>query len=54
MELLNAAQVMALLHVGENRARTIIRQLNQELADKGFMTIRGKVPKRYLEERFYK
>ena len=30
-----------------------IRKLNEELKQKGFITIAGKIPKKYLEERCY-
>jgi len=29
-----------------------MRELNMELAKKGFMTMRGRVPGKYFEERF--
>ena len=53
MELIGAAEVKQLLDVGNNRAYEIIRQLNAELEQKGYLTIRGKIPKAYLLERFY-
>ena len=53
MELIGAAEVKQLLGVGNNRAYEIIRQLNAELEQKGYLTIRGKIPKEYLLERFY-
>lgn len=53
MELIGAAEVKQLLGVGNNRAYEIIRQLNAELEQKGYLTIRGKIPKAYLLERFY-
>jgi len=54
MQLIGVEEVKKILGVGENRAYTIIRQLNKELEQKGYLTIRGKVPRKYLEERFYK
>ena len=53
MDLLNAKSVSALLGVNMKKAHEIIRQLNEELEKKGFLTIRYRVPKRYLMERFY-
>ena len=29
-----------------------IAELNQELEEKGYLTVKGKVPKKYLEKRF--
>lgn len=53
MELLGYNEVMNLLAVGRSKAYALIRDLNAELEEKGFLTIPGKVPKKYLLERFY-
>lgn len=53
MNLLNAKAVSNLLGVNIKKAHEIIRQLNEELDKKGFLTIPYKVPERYLMERFY-
>lgn len=53
MNLLNAKAVADLLGVNIKKAHEIIRQLNKELENKGFLTIPYKVPERYLMERFY-
>ena len=50
---LTAKDVSALLCVSECKAYEYIRKLNAELEKKGFMTVRGKVPAKYLYERFY-
>ena len=42
---------MQLLGVSEGMAYKIIAQCNQELAKKGYITIRGKAPRVYLMER---
>ncbi len=34
-------------------AYKIIKQLNKELEEKGFITIRGRVSKEYFQERIY-
>lgn len=52
-EMLGAKGVMELLGVSESSAYSFIRQMNAELAEKGFLTIRGKVPRSYLEKRFF-
>jgi hypothetical protein len=44
--------VMECLKCSESKAYLIMRELNAELAKKGFMTIRGRIPKKYFEERF--
>lgn len=50
---LTCKDVCELLGVSPTKAYEYIRQLNAELSKKGFMTVRGKVPAKYLFERFY-
>jgi hypothetical protein len=52
MKLLDVEGVKALIPVQNTKAYAIIRQLNEELREKGYMTIRGRVPEKYLIERF--
>ena len=52
MKLLDVEGVKALLPIQNTKAYAIIRQLNEELREKGYMTIRGRVPEKYLIERF--
>lgn len=52
MKLLDVEGVKALIPVQNTKAYAIIRQLNEELREKGHMTIRGRVPEKYLIERF--
>jgi gp27 protein len=44
--------VMELLAIRKSKAYSIIKDLNVELETKGFLTIPGRVPKKYLLERF--
>ena len=44
MKLLDVEGVKALIPVQNTKAYAIIRQLNEELQSKGYMTIRGHVP----------
>ena len=39
--------------MSEAYAYKLIKQLNEELQGKGFITIRGRVSKQYFEERIY-
>ena len=48
MKLLDVEGVKALLPIQNTKAYAIIRQLNEELREKGYMTIRGRVPEKYL------
>ena len=49
---LNASELMELIPVGKTQAYEIIRELNAELRSKNFRTVRGKIPSRYVLERF--
>ncbi len=44
--------VKDILNVKEGKAYDVIKRLNKELEDKGYMTVRGRVPLDYLKERF--
>ena len=48
-----ARDIMDLLGVSESKSYQLIRKMNDELSEKGFLTVRGKVPRAYLEERFF-
>lgn len=49
----NAKELGEVLGVSESKAYQYIRQMNAELAQKGFLVCRGKVPKAYVEKRFF-
>ncbi len=41
------------LGISKSKAYQIIRRLNNELKEKGYITIAGKCPVRYFEQKFY-
>ena len=49
--LATAKEVAAMLGVSESMSYKIIKMCNQELRKKGYITVRGKVPREYLIER---
>jgi transcriptional antiterminator len=51
---LNVDEVMNLLEVSKYKAYDIISKLNEELEEKGYLIIKGKIPTTYFMERFYK
>lgn len=54
MKLLGVKEVQkATGGTSETYAYKLIRKLNEELKEKGYLTIRGKVPEKYFLERFY-
>ena len=48
-----AQEVAEILGVSRTKAYKIIKELNIELREKGYIIIAGKVPKRYFEQRCY-
>lgn len=48
-----ANEIMDMLGISRGHAYKIVKQLNQELASKGFIVIAGKVPKKYFAEHYY-
>ena len=45
--------VMEVLGISKSLAYRFMRQMNEELEAKGFITIHGKVSRKYFMERFY-
>ncbi len=52
-QIMNVRDVMAVLEVSESKAYSILRELNSELKERGFITIPGKVPTSFFEEKVY-
>ena len=50
---IKAEEVAQLLEVSVPYAYKVIRKLNQELADKGYLTVSGRVSRQYFNERMY-
>lgn len=50
---LQASDVAKALQVSETTAYRIIKKLNDELNEQGFITVPGKISKRYFEEKVY-
>lgn len=42
------AEVMEMLGIGQKKAYEMMKKANDELAAKGFMIIRGRVPRKYF------
>ncbi|MDH8678650.1 transcriptional regulator [Fusibacter bizertensis] len=49
----NANDIATILGISTSSAYRIIKELNHELHLKGFIVIRGKISKKYFEEKFY-
>ncbi len=49
----SAADIADMLGVSTGKAYKILREMNKDLADRGFLTIAGKIPVEYFKERWY-
>lgn len=52
-QLYTARDLQELMGISESSAYKYIRIMNQELSEKGFLIVRGKVPCAYVQERFF-
>lgn len=48
----NVKDVMEILGVGETYAYKVIKTLNKELEENGYLTVRGRVNAKYFNERY--
>ena len=48
-----AEEVAGVLGISKPYAYKLVREMNEELKQKGFLTIPGRVSRRYFEEKFY-
>lgn len=51
--MMNANDVADELGVSKGHAYKLIRQLNEELAASGYLTVSGKIPRAFWEKKFY-
>lgn len=51
--MMTAQDVVGLLGVSKGHAYKMIRQLNKELEDMGYIVVSGKIPKAYWDRKFY-
>ncbi|WP_310605299.1 ICEBs1 excisionase [Anaerosporobacter sp.] len=49
----NVEEVAAILDVSNGHAYKVIRSLNDELKEQGFIVIAGRIPKAYFNEKYY-
>ena len=53
IQFLTAADVASVMGVSRSTAYRVVKQLNAELDAKGFITMPGKISKKYFAERIY-
>ena len=50
---ITANEIMGILGIGQSKAYEIVRQMNEELEKAGYNVIKGKVPVRYFQKKYY-
>ena len=45
--------VMSILNIKQAKAYAIIKELNDELKTKGYLTLSGKIPSKFFNEKLY-
>ena len=50
---MTAKEVAKELQSSDAYAYKVIREMNAELAQKGYLTVKGKVPRKYFQEKCY-
>ena len=50
---ITANDIMEILGVGRSKAYEIVRVMNEELENAGYNIIKGKVPVRYFQKKYY-
>ncbi len=53
-QFIGAKEVAEILGVSESKGYAIIRDLNKELKERGYITVTGKVSRTFFSERLYK
>ena len=48
-----ANEIAEMLGVSRAKAYKIVKELNEELAAKGYIVIAGKIPRQYLADKYY-
>ena len=51
--MVTAQDVVDMLGVSKGHVYKIIRQLNKELEDSGYIVVSGKIPRAYWDKKFY-
>ena len=50
---ISVKEISEILGVSDSKSYGIVRNLNKELSDRGYMVIPGRVSRKYFEKRFY-
>ncbi|MCR5778070.1 ICEBs1 excisionase [Lachnospiraceae bacterium C1.1] len=48
-----ADEVAQMVGVGRTKAYGIVKQMNQELKERGYLTVGGKIPKEFFDSKYF-
>lgn len=48
-----AAEIAEMLGISAGKAYKVLREMNEELEQKGYLVIKGKIPVEYFKEKWY-
>ena len=52
MKLIKNKEVCEILQISTSKASAVIRQLQEEMKEQGYLVIEGRIPEEYLRKRF--
>ena len=52
MKLIKNKEVCEILQISTSKASAVIRQLQDEMKEQGYLVIEGRIPEEYLRKRF--
>jgi len=50
---ISSEEIQQIVGISKSKAYSLIQELNGELKEKGYLTVPGRVSRKYFEERFY-
>lgn len=50
---ISAEEIKDIVGISKSKAYSLVQELNTELKEKGYLTVTGRVSRKYFEERFY-
>ena len=50
---ISSEEIQQIVGISKSKAYRLIQELNGELKEKGYLTVPGRVSRKYFEERFY-
>jgi len=50
---ISAEELKEIFGISKSKAYSLVQELNAELKEKGYLTVPGRVSRKYFEERFY-